>query len=292
MLLLGAVIWGAAFVAQSIGAEHVGPFAFGGIRFLLGALVVLPILWFSHRKKEKGWDKQPFSAYLRAGAVCGTALFLAATFQQYGIERTTVGKAGFVTALYILLVPLFAFVVYRRRIGGRILAAAAVGVVGIYLLCVSGDFTVSEGDIYVFIGSVFWAVQILMIEHFTARLDGLKFAAVQFFVCAALSLACMLIFERNTLAGVAAAAPALLYCGLLSVGVGFTIQAVFTKDTGPTVASLMMSTESVFSAVFGFLILHETLTPRQLAGCALVFGAVVLAQIYPGRKSEPANETP
>ncbi|MEA5050718.1 MAG: DMT family transporter [Oscillospiraceae bacterium] len=289
MMLGGAVIWGAAFVAQSIGADHVGPFAFGGIRFLLGALVVLPVQRLRDRKKPRGWDKAPTWEYVRAGGICGAVLFAAAAFQQYGVGRTTVGKAGFVTALYIILVPLFAFALYRRRLGGRVIAAAATAVAGIYLLCMtSGTFSVSTGDVYVFIGSVFWAVQILMIERFTADLDGLKFAFAQFISCAAINLVCMALFERPALSDILAAAPALLYCGLLSVGVAFTIQAVFMKYTEPTVASLMMSAESVFSAIFGFLILHETLTARQLFGCVLVFCAVVLAQLPQRRDARPA----
>ncbi|MEA4911249.1 MAG: DMT family transporter [Oscillospiraceae bacterium] len=279
LLLGGAVIWGAAFVAQSIGADHIGPFAFGGIRFFLGALVVLPVLLLRDRKKPRGWDAAPARDYIKSGLICGCVLFAAATFQQYGIERTSVGKAGFVTALYIILVPLFAFILYRRRLHKSVILAAVVAVAGIYLLCMSGGFSVNAGDLYVFIGSVFWAVQILMIERFTANLDGLKFALAQFLACSAVSLIFMLLFERPTLSGIAAAAPALMYCGFLSVGVAFTIQSVFMKYTDPTVASLMMSTESVFSAIFGFLILHETLTARQVCGCALVFAAVIAAQL-------------
>ncbi len=285
LMLLGSLIWGGAFVAQSIGAESVGAFTFGGIRFLVGTIVILPIMYFMNRKKEKGWDTATTGEYLKGGIICGLSLFFGAYFQQLGLQYTTAGKAGFVTGLYIILVPIFGFILYKRRCGSRVLVATLLALVGIFLLCVSGELGVNIGDFYVFIGSLFWAAQILLIEKFASRLDGLKFAVAEFMTCSVVSLICMAIFEQPTLEGIAAAWIPLAFCGVLSVGVGFTAQIICLQYTDPTVASLLMSSESVFSVIFGFLILHETLAPRQIIGCLLVFGAVLLAQTYP-KKTE------
>lgn len=288
-MVVGAVIWGAAFVAQSIGARYLGPFAFGSIRFFLGSLVLVPVMLISRRGKPQGEDA-PLSEYLKAGLICGAALFAGATLQQYGLMYSTAGNAGFVTALYIVLVPLFGFVFLKRRLAARTLVAVLVATAGVYFLCVSASFTVNKGDLYTMAGSVCWAVQILALERFSHRLDGLKFALFEFMTCSIMSGAAALIFENTTWSDIEAAALPLLYCGLLSVGVGFTAQIICVKYTDPVVASLIMSAESPFAALFGWLILGESMGPRQLAGAAMVFAAVILAQLPPRgrRKTTPA----
>ncbi len=283
LMVIGTMIWGAAFVAQSVGAEHIGAYTFGAVRFFLGALVVIPFYFYTRSRIPAAERKPdaPFGRYLFAGFVCGAALFLGALFQQLGIERTTVGKAGFVTVLYVVLVPVISFFLYKRKIAGRIYISIVLALVGIYLLCVNEGFSVNLGDIYTFIGAIFWAAQILCIERFAQTLDGLKFTIYEFLCCAAINGVLMFAIDRPTWGALQAAAIPLLYSGLLSVGVGFTAQTVCLKYTDPTVASLIMSLESVFAVVFGFLILGQTLTLRQGIGCVLVFAAVILAQIVP-----------
>ncbi len=283
LMVVGTMIWGAAFVAQSVGAEHIGAYTFGGLRFLLGALVVIPFYLFNRAKTPVDQRKPdaPFKTYLVAGIVCGAALFFGALFQQLGLERTTVGKSGFVTVLYVVLVPVFSYFLYKRRIAGRVYISIALSLVGIYLLCVNENFTINLGDVYTLIAAVFWAVQILCIERFAQHLDGLKFTIFEFLACAAINLICMFIVEKPAWSSIVAAGIPLLYSGLLSVGIGFTAQTVCLKYTDPTVAALIMSLESVFAVVFGFLILGQTLTLKQGAGCVLVFVAVVIAQIMP-----------
>ncbi len=295
LMLLGSIIWGAAFVAQNIGGEIIGPYTFGAIRFFLGSLVLLPVMFFSKRAAVKSGAPQapdaPFSQYIKAGVICGLALFLGSTLQQFGIMQTTAGKAGFVTALYIVLVPIFAFIFLRRKLSARVLIAVVLALVGVFLLCVSEQMSVNRGDIITFAGSIFWAVQILVLEKYSQHLDGLKFAVCEFMTCSLICAVLMFVIEKPTWAQISAAAIPLLYCGLLSVGVGFTAQIICLKYTEPTVASLIMSTESVFSAVFGFLILHEVLSAKQIFGCVLVFAAVILAQIVP-RAKKPQTPPP
>lgn len=289
MMLIGSMIWGAAFVAQSVGAEYIGAFTFGSIRFFLGTLVLLPMIWFT-RKKRVEPDPIPLRKYITSGFICGVALFLGATLQQFGIMHTTVGKSGFVSALYVVLVPIFAFVIYRRRIHKQVVFAILLSIVGVYLLCVNENFSVNLGDALNFVGAIFWAIQILCIEKFSQGLNGLKFAVCEFMTCSILSGIFMVTIERPTAAAISAALLPLLYAGLLSVGVGFTAQIVCLQYTDPVIASLIMSLESVFSVVFGFLLLHEVLTLRQGFGCVLVFGAVILAQLQPKGAHRAAEE--
>ena len=288
-MVVGAIIWGAAFVAQSIGARYLGPFAFGSIRFVLGSLVLLPVMAIARRGKPEHEDK-PIGEYLKAGGICGAALFAGATLQQYGLMYSTAGNAGFVTALYIVLVPLFGCIFLKRKLSPNTLVAVLVATAGVYLLCVSAGFTVNKGDLYTMAGSVCWAVQILCLERFSQKLDGLKFAFYEFMTCSIMSGAAMLIFEHTTWDNITAAALPLLYCGLLSVGVGFTAQIICVKYTDPVVASLIMSTESPFAALFGWLILGETMGARQFFGAALVFAAVILAQLPPRGRTKKIPE--
>ena len=282
-MLLGAIIWGASFVVQRIGVEFIGPFTFGCIRFLLGALSLLPIYFILNKGKEKGHDA-PARHYIISGIVCGGALFIGASFQQFGIMLTTAGKAGFITSLYVVLVPIFALLVFRKHLSKKIIIAIIISLIGIYLLCVNEGFSINTGDVYNFIGAIFWAIQILAIEKLAYNLDGVKFAIIQFLVCGVLSGIFMFILEKPTFDNIGLALLPLLYSGILSVGVGFTAQIICINYTDPIVASLIMSSESVFSVIFGFLLLGEVLTTKQGIGCILVLSAVILAQITPKRK--------
>lgn len=274
------MIWGAAFVFQNLAMAHIGPFTLGSVRFLLGALVILPLTFIKKLRPARVSDP-PFSSYLKSGVVCGVCLFLGVTFQQYGIMYTTAGKAGFVTALYMVLVPFIAWIFFKRRIRKAMWLVVAVALAGTFLLCVSETLSVQLGDVLVFIGAVFWALQILALERFGQNLDSIKLSVVQFAVCSVLSAVPMFALEQPTAAGLAAAAGPVLYCGLLSVGVGFTAQTICLKHIDAVVASLIMSTEAVFAAVFGFLLLNETLSGKQIVGCVLVFAAVAMSELLP-----------
>ncbi len=286
-MLLGAVVWGVAFVAQGNAMEHIGPFTLGAARFLLGAVVLLPVYLIS--KKRGAADDAPARDYIKAGVVVGTILFAGATLQQYGLVYSTAGKTSFITSLYMVMVPFAAHFIFKRRVGLRAFAAAFTALAGIFLLCASGGGGLNIGDVYTFVGAIFWAAQILAIEKYASGLDGFKFAMCEFLTCSALSAVCMLLFESPTAEGVSAAAGLIAYCGVLSVGVGFTAQIICIKYTDPFAASVIMSCESVFGALAGWLLAGEEMTLRQIIGCALVFAAVVAAQC-PDKKPEASGE--
>lgn len=280
----GALIWGAAFVFQSMGMDYIGPLLFGAVRFLMGALAIIPLILMRRHNRKLFPDDYANSdnntkKCLLGGAVCGVALFAASAVQQIGLQYTTASKAGFLTALYMILVPIFAFVFLRKKVSAIVWLAVAIASVGTYFLCINGDFYISSGDTLIIIGSALWAVQILCIDSFSRGLDGLEFAFYEFMTCSALSFIFAFCLEEVSLEGIVSALVPLLYCGVLSVGVGFSAQVICQKHMDPSVASLLMSTESVFAAIFGVIILHETLTPREIFGCALVFAAVLVTLI-------------
>ncbi|MDO4566457.1 MAG: DMT family transporter [Oscillospiraceae bacterium] len=280
LMTAGSVIWGAAFVVQSIGSRYLGPFAFGAIRFFIGALVLLPVIKIMNNKDGAAPKADAsFGEYLKGGLVCGTALFAAAALQQQGIAMSGASSAGFVTSLYVVLVPVFGFLFLKKKLTANTVLAVAIATVGVYLLCVTSSLTISKGDLFTMFGAVVWAVQILLLESCSQRLDGLKFAFFEFMACAALGFIATAVFERPPLENIAAVVWPLLYCGVLSVGVGFTAQIICIKYTDPVVASLIMSTEAVFAALMGWLILKESMSARQLLGGALVFSGVILAQL-------------
>lgn len=299
-MVLGTMIWGAAFVAQSVAAEHLGPYTLNAIRFFLGGLTVLPVIAWRSRKRARAGDLSPdapLKKYLIGGFVCGLTLFLGALLQQYGIMYTTVGNAGFLTALYVVMVPVFSLVLFRKRVRRNVWVAIGLAVAGTFLLCIAGQVTINMGDVYSFAGAIFWAAQILCIEKLGQGLDGLKFSFWQAMSAALMNAVFMFALEHPTWEAIGAALLPLLYAGILSVGVGFTAQVVCIQYTDPTIAALIMSLESVFSVFFGWLLLHETLTLRQGVGCVLVFAAVILAQVTPAqlrgllRGKAPAEST-
>ena len=292
LLLLTATIWGTAFVAQSVGMDYVGPFTFSAVRSLIGGLVLIPVIWLVGRLEE-GQDKREKTPADRknlilGGIACGVVLFIASNLQQFGIQYTTVGKAGFITAFYIVLVPVMGIFI-RRRCPALVWIGVALALAGLWLLCMGGDtMTVGTGDMLVFFGAVMFAVHILVIDHFSPLADGVKLSCIQFFVCGILSGVCMFLFEQPDAAAILAAKGSILYAGVMSCGVAYTLQIVGQKGMNPTAASLILSLESVISVLAGWVLLHQKLSVRELLGCVLVFAAVILVQVIMGRQEKTA----
>lgn len=284
LLLLTATIWGVAFVAQSVGMDYVGPFTFLFARNAIGGLVVLPVVAVLHRAAplpapENAEQKRRARRTLLVGGVsCGVVLCVASMFQQTGLLYTTVGKSGFLTACYILIVPLLGLLV-GRRCGKLVWCGVALAVVGLYFLCLTDALSVNLGDLLTFFSAILFAGHIMIVDHFAPRTDAVKMSCIQFFVCAVLAGVGMLVFEQPSLSALLAAWQPVLYAGVLSSGVAFTLQIIGQRGLNPTVASLIMSLESVISVLAGWVILHQTLSGREIFGCVLMFAAIVLAQL-------------
>ena len=282
MLLTTALIWGVAFVAQSVGMDYIGPFTFNCVRSLLGGLVLLPCIFLLDRLdggKTAAQKKWP----VLGGVCCGVVLAVASSLQQIGIAHTSVGKAGFITALYIVIVPLLGLL-GGKRVGGRIWAAVALAVAGMYLLCITESFTIGLGDLLVLLCAFCFSIHILVIDHFSPNVDGVRMSCIQFFTAGILCGVPMLLFESPNLTDICAAWAPIAYAGIMSCGVAYTLQVVAQKHTDPTVASLLLSLESVISVLAGWVLLGQALSPRELTGCALSFFAIILAQL-PDRAS-------
>lgn len=285
LLLITALIWGAAFVAQRLGMEHVGPFTFNGVRFLLGALALQPLIWRMHQARAAeghGLGAEP-GKIIRCGLFAGCVLFAGAALQQVGIVYTTAGKAGFITGLYVVMVPLFGLFL-RQRAGLGTWIGAVAAAVGLYFLSVNEDFTIAYGDVLELIGAVFWAGHVLLIGKLSPGMDAVdavKLAAAQFLTCSALSLGVGFATEAVSLAGIMGAGIPILYGGLMSVGVAYTLQVVAQRDADPAHAAIILSLEAVFAAVAGYFVLGELLTLRALMGCGLMLGGMLLSQLKP-----------
>jgi drug/metabolite transporter (DMT)-like permease len=292
VLLVTAAIWGFAFVAQRIGMDHVGPFLFNGIRFALGSLALVPV-WLVRRRRDGLGTRTagPFPEVLRAGLTAGLVLFCGASLQQVGLVYTTAGKAGFITGLYVVLVPVLGKF-FRHRIGAGGWTGALLAATGLYLLSVTEGFRIDPGDSLIVGSAFFWAAHVLMIGRWARRFDVFELAAIQFATCSALSLAAAALVETNTLSGVVDATVPILYSGILSVGVGYTLQVVAQRRVQPTTAAILMSLEAVFAAAGGWLVLGETLSLRGILGCACMLAGVLASQLW--RRSaaeEPVMET-
>ena len=286
LLLLAAVIWGVAFVAQTVGMDYVGPFTFNAVRCFLGALVLLPAALFSARKKAAAPGSR--RTLWLGGLVCGTALAVASSLQQVGLLYTSAGKAGFITALYIVIVPLLGLLVFRRRVSFVLGISILLSVAGMYLLCLTGGLSLGTGDLLMLLCAFFFAVQILCVDYFSPRLNAVQLSCLQFFFCGIVTCILMFIFEKPNWESICAAYIPLLYAGIFSCGVAYTLQILGQKGFNPTVASLILSLESVFSALAGWILLGEKLSPAELGGCALIFAAIILAQL-PERKKQTAK---
>ena len=292
LLLITAMIWGFAFVAQSVGMKYVGPFTFTCVRSLIGALVLLPFIFYSekHGRKDRETDPQERRLLLKGGILCGLLLCLASNFQQFGIKFTTVGKAGFITALYIVLVPL-AGLLLGKKSSPFIWAAVLLALCGLYLLCITDGFTIQIGDLLVIVCAFIFTFQILTIDHYAPLVSGVRLSCIQFVVCGILSGIPALLLEHPDITSLLAAWKPVLYAGVLSSGVGYTLQIIGQKELNPTVASLIMSLESCFSAIAGYLVLNQKMTVREIIGCVIMFAAIVLAQL-PFKPYASSGNTP
>ena len=283
ILFMAATIWGFAFVAQSVGMDYVGPYTFIAARNVVALAVLLPwvaVMDRGRRKKDKaGWQKEDCRTLLIGGICCGICLFAASALQQTGMKYTTVGKAGFITAMYIVLVPVFG-IFLKKKTGVRVWLAVVVALAGLYLLCMTkGDFHVQKGDLYILGCAAVFSVHILVVDHFSPLVDGVKLSCVQFAVNAVLGTVMMLLLERPDMSALIAAWLPIVYAGALSSGLGYTFQIIGQKGMNPTAASLILSLESVISVLAGWLLLHQALTVRELFGCTLVFAAIILVQL-------------
>lgn len=281
MLLITSLIWGTAFVAQSEGMNYVEPFTYNALRTLLGGVILIPVILLVRFLDRRGGREIKYSLKntIIGGIYCGVVLFAASSFQQFGIAHTTAGKAGFVTALYIVIVPIIG-VFLHKKMPLRMWAFIAIALVGFWLLCISENFSVSMGDMLVFVGAVFFAIHITVIDYFNKRgTDGVLMSCIQFFTAGLIMLICMFIFEKPVIADIAEARITILYAGIMSCGVAYTLQILGQKHTNPTLATLLMSLESVFAALSGWLLLNEKLSIKELFGCVLIFTAVILAQL-------------
>jgi drug/metabolite transporter (DMT)-like permease len=286
LLLLTATIWGVAFVAQSVGMEYIGPFTFNGVRSVIGALVLLPCIRVFGRGKQVQRTKESDRTLLKGGICCGLCLFVASNLQQFGILYTSVGKAGFITAMYIVIVPVLGIFV-KNKTGVKIWIAVALAVAGLYLLCMTGgSFAIQKGDLLVGCCAVVFALHILVIDYFSPMVDGVKLSCIQFFVCGVLSIICMFLFETPQLSQILLAWKPILYAGVLSCGVAYTLQIVGQRGMNPTVASLIMSMESVISVLAGWVILKQKLSSRELIGCVIMFAAIILVQLPDKQQKE------
>lgn len=284
MLFLAAFIWGTAFVAQSVGMDYLGPLSFNGARFLMGSAVLLPVIVFNRTRGIK--EGKPVSGWkdtVTGGVCCGLVLCAAALLQQYGILYTTVGKAGFITTLYIILVPFFG-IFLKKKIPGKVWAGAAIAAFGMYLLCMSESLSLGRGDTLVFLCAVLFSVHILVIDYFSPKADGVELSCIQFLTAGVIGSILAFVFERPDAGAFLKGIAPLAYAGILSSGVAYTLQVVGQRDMDPTIASLILSLESVVSMLAGWVILGQALTGRELTGCGLVFGAVILVQL-PGKKA-------
>ena len=285
LLLLGSMIWGAAFVAQRVGMDHVGPFTFNGIRMLLAWLVMIPVtVLMEHKNKNTPGYTAPDPKDQRlSGVICGALLFIATSLQQMGLVSTTAGKAGFITALYVVLVPVAAWFLFRKNPGKVIWLGVLIAVGALWLLCMPADggFVLQSGDLLVLGCAVCFTFQILCVDHYAARVSGVKLARDEFLVTGGLSMLIAVATEPISWEGVREALIPIFYAGIMSGAVGYTLQVLGQRDTDPTVASLLMCMEAVFAVLTGVLLIGEKMTVRETVGCVLMFCAVILAQLSP-----------
>ncbi len=275
ILLVTAIIWGLAFVAQRMGMDHVGPFTFNGVRFILGGISLLPLYYFQRNKFTKSPDRKGF---IWGGIIAGIALFLGATLQQVGLQWTTAGKAGFITGLYVIFVPIIGLF-SRQKTGAGIWIGALIAIVGMYLLSVNENFTIEKGDLLELVGAFFFAIHVLVIARISPKYNALAISTLQFFTTGLLSFVFAFITEEVLIANIMQAAVPILYGGIMSVGIAYTLQVVAQKDAHPAHAAIILSLEAVFAVLGGWLLLNENLSMRGLSGCGLMLAGMLLAQL-------------
>lgn len=303
MLFSTAIIWGFAFVAQVLGSDYVEPFTFNGIRFMIGAASLIPVYCIFEKERELSREvKKSRHKNTAVGAIFGgLCLFIASALQQYGATLTRdPGKAGFITGLYTVLTPVFYFLIFRKKSGWNVWLGCILATIGLYLLCFrEGEGgMIGVGELVLLVGAFFWAGHILIVDHFIDHVSPLRFSSWQFFISGGLGLLTAVIFEEVTIRAVWSAKWAILFCGVLSVGVAYTLQVLAQKRSDPTYAAIIFSTESVFAAVGGLLwnlvtpeALHvdQEILPIGYAGCLIIFAGIVLSQIhFPSKKEKPS----
>ncbi|MBR6779781.1 MAG: DMT family transporter [Clostridia bacterium] len=297
MLLLTALLWGIAFVAQSVGTEQAGPLTFNGVRTIIGAVCVLPVALFFRRKNEKKLTvpkteeekKEDNRILLKAGVLCGLVLFCATNLQNLAFEYTDAGKIAFITSLYMLFVPVFGLVFLRKKVRVILWPCCAVGLLGMFLLCMGeAAHGINKGDVLTLACSVVFAMHILVVDRYVDRVDPVMMSCIQFFVAGTLTVICAFIFEEPSIAGIRACIGAILYAGVCSSAIAYTLQIVGQKYTEATVATILLSMESVFGAISSAIILHETMTVREVIGCALMFVAIIVSQLPEKKKAVQA----
>lgn len=286
LLILTAMIWGTAFVFQRVGMESIEPITFNASRMALAAVAVGAVSALPSQARKRKLDAMSAAereAYRRntiiGGICCGSFLAAASIFQQMGIVYTTAGKAGFITAMYMLLVPVIGFVLLGKRNSWIVWLAVLMGVAGMYLLCMDGSFRLTRGDTLICICAVLFSGHILCCDHFVKLGNPIRISAIQFATCTVISSVAALILEAPTVDKIVSAAIPILYCGIISGGLGYTLQIIAQKFTDPAIASLLMSLESVFAVIAGALILGERMSTRELWGCVIMFAAIILVQI-------------
>lgn len=293
MLVLTAFIWGTAFVAQSMGMDYLGPFTFNGVRSLIGGIALLPCILIlqkvngrtagiSSKDVEMHEPKSDRKELITGGVICGLLLFAASSLQQVGIQYSTAGKAGFITACYIVIVPVLG-VFAHKKMGAKVWLAVVVALVGLYFLCITETFSIGKGDILLFLCALVFSIHIMVIDYFSPKVEGVKMACIQFFVCGVASLPFMFLLETPRISAMIDGAFPLFYAGVLSCGVAYTLQIIGQKNVNPAIASLILSLESCFSVLAGWIVLGERLSLRESVGCVLMFAAIILAQL-PERK--------
>mgnify|MGYP000150304320 CR=1 FL=1 len=294
MLIIAAILWGLGFVAQRDGMNYIGPFYYTTIRFAIGAISLIPIYFITKKneptivvkdrrsKVNKNNEDQESNVERKtvvfAGLVVGVLLFLGVNAQQVGLVTTTAGKASFITALYMILVPVFGLLLGHKT-RKTVWVAIVIALVGLYFMSINKDLSIEKGDIYMIACAIFWAIHFLFISHYSSKVGAIRLSIWQFIVCAILSLIVALFTETSPLGSLTPALPAILYGGIGSVGIAYTLHVIALKKANPAYASLILSTESVFGAIGGWLILHETMTSRQILGAVLIMGAVLLTQV-------------
>lgn len=286
MLFLAAFFWGTTFVAQSIGADHVGAYTYLAGRSWIAVAFLTPVVHVMDRISDKRGvnNRRPGTAaekklLIMAGVISGCTLFAASAAQQIGMAYTTASKAGFITALYVIIVPILSILV-RKRPAPHIWFCVLLSLTGMYLLCMTSErFSLELGDSYVLASAFLFAVEIMILDHFSPLVDGVRLSRMQFLVIAIISTGMMFLIDRPSWESIMKALPAICYAGIFSSGIAYTLQILGQTDVNPTLASLVMSLESVFSALSGWLVLHESMSGREFAGCALMFGSILLAQV-------------
>lgn len=285
ILFITAIIWGISFVSQSVGMEYIEPNTFMGIRTLMGGIVLIPVIAIidKGKKKQGTYEKTDMKKLLKYGGICGLFLCVAQTLQTYGLQYTTTAKSGFLTALYIIFVALIGLFV-GKKLNIKMATGILTAVLGMYFLCMFGESTdFNVGDILTIVCALFFAGQILCIDKFVSGIDGLKLSCTQFLVAGIVNTILMFLLENPDISAIMSCSTALLYSGIMSCGVAYTLQVVGQKYAEPTTASIIMSLESVFAAISGWIILNQSMSISQIAGCLLMFLAIVLVQLPDNR---------